>query len=95
MHFEPKQMEMICLEDLVPNDHIYRKFQSLWNLDPIRIELEKLEADSDYKGYGIFRMFLCLLLQFVEDLRNCAKITCPSNQALQRDFISSFNFFKG
>ena len=28
-------------------------------------------------------------------LRNCAKITCPSNQALQRDFISSFNFFKG
>ena len=68
MHFEPKQMKMICLEDLVPNDHIYRKFQSLWNLDPIRIELEKLEADSDYKGYGIFRMFLCLLLQFVEDL---------------------------
>ena len=28
-------------------------------------------------------------------VRNCAKITCPSNQALQRDFISSFNFFKG
>ena len=27
--------------------------------------------------------------------RNCAKITCLSNQALQRDFISSFNFFKG
>ena len=59
---------MICLEDLVPSNHIYRKFQTLWNLEPIRIELERLEADFDYKGYGIFRMFLCLLLQFVEDL---------------------------
>lgn len=68
MSFEPKQMELICLEDLVSSDHIYRKFQTLWNLEPIRTELERLEANSDYKGYGIFRMFLCLLLQFVEDL---------------------------
>lgn len=68
MSFEPKQMEMICLEDLVSSNHIYRKFQTLWNLDPIRIELERLEADSDYKGYGIFRMFLCLSIQFLEDL---------------------------
>lgn len=68
MSFEPKQMEMICLEDLVPSNHIYRKFQTLWNLEPVRIELERLEADSDYKGYGIFRMFLCLLIQFLEDL---------------------------
>ena len=68
MSFEPKQMEMICLEDLVSSDHIYRKFQTLWNLEKIRPELERLEADSDHKGYGIFRMFLCLLLQFVEDL---------------------------
>ena len=68
MSFGPKQMEMICLEDLVSSDHIYRKFQILWNLDPIRIELTRLEADSDHKGYGNFRMFLCLLLQFVEDL---------------------------
>lgn len=68
MSFEPKQLEYICLEDLVPSNHIYRKFQTLWNLNPIRIELETLEANFDYKGYGIFRMFLCLLLQFVEDL---------------------------
>ena len=59
---------MICLEDLVPENHIYRKFQTLWNLKPIRTELERLEANSDYKGYGIFRMFLCLLIQFLEDL---------------------------
>jgi transposase, IS5 family len=37
-------------------------------LDSVRIELERLEVDSDYKGYGIYRIFLCLLLQFLEDL---------------------------
>ena len=68
MSFEPKQMEMICLEDLVSSDHVYRKFQALWNLEKIRPELERLEANSDHKGYGIFRMFLCLLIQFLEDL---------------------------
>ena len=42
MSFEPKQMEMICLEDLVSSDHVYRKFQALWNLEKIRPELERL-----------------------------------------------------
>ena len=68
MSFEPKQMEMICLDDLVPQNHIYRKFLTLWDLSKTELELEKLEQDSDHKGYGNFRMFLCLLLQFVEDL---------------------------
>ena len=68
MSFEPKQIEMVCLEDLVSSAHIYRKFLNLWNLDSVRMELERLEVDSDYKGYGIYRIFLCLLLQFLEDL---------------------------
>ena len=68
MSFEPKQIEMVCLEDLVSSTHIYRKFLNLWKLDSVRLELEKLEAESDYKGYGMFRIFLCLLLQFLEDL---------------------------
>lgn len=68
MSFEPKQIEMVCLEDLVSSTHIYRKFLNLWNLDSVRLELERLEAESDYKGYGMFRIFLCLLLQFLEDL---------------------------
>jgi IS5 family transposase len=68
MSFEPKQMEMIYLDDLVPQNHIYRKFLTLWDLSRTELELEKLEQDSDHKGYGNFRMFLCLLLQFVEDL---------------------------
>ena len=59
---------MICLEDLVPTNHIYRKFQELWDFTDIKKELEKIEIDSDHKGFGIFRLFLALLLQFTEDL---------------------------
>jgi len=59
---------MVCLEDLVSANHIYRKFLSLWDLDSVKKELELLEIASDHKGYGIFRMFCCLLLQFLEDL---------------------------
>ena len=50
MSFEPKQIQMIYLEDLVLENHIYRKFLNLWNLDSVRLELEKLEAESDHKG---------------------------------------------
>ncbi len=59
---------MITLDQLVSSNHIYRKFMKLWDLSEIKIELEKIEVTSDHKGYGIFRLFLCLLLQFMEDL---------------------------
>lgn len=62
------QVEMISLEELVSSNHIYRKFQELWDFTEIKKELEKIEIDSDHKGFGIFRLFLVLLLQFVEDL---------------------------
>ena len=81
MSLEPKQIQMICLEDLVLENHIYRKFLNLWNLDSVRLELEKLEAESDHKGYGIYRIFLCLLLQFLEDLsdRELERFICENN----------------
>jgi len=59
---------MISLEELVPDNHIYRRFHQLWNLSEIKSELEKIEINSAHKGFGIFRLFLCLLLQFMEDL---------------------------
>jgi len=61
-------MEVVTLDQLVPSDHIYRKFIYLWDLSEIKVELEKIETNSDHKGYGIFRLFLCLLIQFMEDL---------------------------
>ena len=63
-----QQVEMVSLEDLVPLDHIYRKFQSLWTFQYAHKQLQKLEKANPYKGYGLLRLFKCLLLQFMEDL---------------------------
>lgn len=66
MSFEPKQIEMVCLEDLVLENHVYRKFLNLWNMDLVRLELEKLEAESDHKGYGIYRIFFVCCCSFLK-----------------------------
>lgn len=62
------QVEMVSLEALVPANHSYRKFKELWDFCDIKNEIEEIEIDSDHKGYGVFRLFLCLLIQFTEDL---------------------------
>jgi IS5 family transposase len=63
-----KQIVMISLEDLVSENHIYRKFSELWDFKGIKKQLNSLEKDNNYKGYGISRLFKCLLLQFMENL---------------------------
>jgi IS5 family transposase len=64
------QVEMVTIDQLVSSDHTYRKFKQLWNLDEIKNELKEIEINnkSEYSGYGIFRLFLCLLIQFMENI---------------------------
>jgi len=62
------QIEMVSLEELVPAKHVYRQFSNLWNFKAVKKYLKELEKDNNYKGYGILRLFKCLLLQFMEDL---------------------------
>lgn len=63
-----QQIVMVSLEDLVSQDHIYRRFKSLWNFKCVKKHLKSIEKDNNYKGYGALRLFKCLLLQFMEDL---------------------------
>ena len=63
-----QQVEIVSLEDLVPENHNYRKFDALWKFQYARKQLKELEKDNPYKGYGLLRLFKCLLLQFMEDL---------------------------
>ena len=44
------QLNMVCLEDLVDADHIYKKFLELWSLDSVMAHLYDVENDSNYKG---------------------------------------------
>ncbi len=40
----------------------------LFNFKVVEEELLALECGGNYKGYGILRLFKCLLMQFMEDL---------------------------
>jgi hypothetical protein len=63
------QTEIINLEDLVPTNHLYRKFSKLIDLDKITNKhLTTIAGNSNYKGYGINTLFKTLLLQHLEDI---------------------------
>ena len=62
------QLIMVRLNDLVAEDHVYRKFLELWDFKRTEKRLKKLEKNNNYKGFGVLRLFKCLLLQFMEDL---------------------------
>ena len=41
------QTEVVNLEDLVPANHMYRKFKQLWSFKTVESELKKLESDNN------------------------------------------------
>jgi IS5 family transposase len=62
------QITLVSLNQLVSQNHQYRKFKELFDFKAASKELEKVESKANYKGFGILRLFKCLLLQFMEDL---------------------------
>ena len=70
-----RQVEMISLEELVPDDHPYRYFKQILNESFIARCLSGVSSDLGREGYGIVRLFYGLLLQFMEDLsdRECER----------------------
>ena len=63
-----KQVTMISLEELVPAKHNYRKFKEVFNFRKIDYRLKGMESSKGSNGYGMDRLFKCLLYQFMEDL---------------------------
>ena len=60
------QLEMVTLESLVPSTHPYRRFQE--HVPDVRTAFADVVHFKGADGYGIERLFRCLLLQFMEDL---------------------------
>ena len=63
-----KKVNIVTLDELVKEGHQYRKFKNLFNFKVVEKELLFTEKNGYYKGYGVLRLFKCLLLQFMEDL---------------------------
>ena len=62
------QLEMICLEQMVLPAHRYRRFMKIWDFKEVDSLLKQAKSNNPYEGYGLTRIFRCLLLQFLEDL---------------------------
>jgi len=77
------QVEMVSLDELVSADHQYRKFLEVFDFAAVQHELKAAESNAAYKGYGVERLFKCLLLQFMENLsdRELQRFLQDSNAA--------------
>ena len=62
------QIEMVSLESLVPENHLYRTFNNIWSFKNTAKKLKKFETNNPHKGYGMLKLFKCLLLQFMENI---------------------------
>ena len=62
------QIEIVSLDSLVQDSHVYRKFNQIWSFKNTETKLRRFEKNNPNKGYGLLRLFKCLLLQFMEDL---------------------------
>lgn len=62
------QITMVSLDELVSQDHQYRKFKTLFNFKGIESELLAIETENNNKDFGALLLFKCLLLQFMEDM---------------------------
>ena len=65
---DQRQMEMVSIDDLVPLKHVYKKYHEMINFRYLTTDLRKKTKEVGAEGYGITTLFLCLLLQFMEDL---------------------------
>jgi IS5 family transposase len=62
------QISFVCLDDLVAKDHEYRKFANVWSFNNAEKLLSKIKTENNNQGFGVLRLFKCLLLQFMENL---------------------------
>ncbi|MDD7805217.1 MAG: transposase [Endozoicomonas sp. (ex Botrylloides leachii)] len=62
------QSELVNLEDLVAADHPYRVYKELLDFESLMQQLTDLDSVNGPKGFCIDRLFLCLLLQFMENI---------------------------
>jgi len=56
------------LEELVPEDHIYRQIMKLVNFDKLCASLTTTYSHLGRRGYPVTTGFKCLLVQFMNDL---------------------------
>jgi xanthine dehydrogenase molybdopterin-binding subunit B len=61
------QMQMVSVEQIMPENHNYRRLKKLLNFTSIVREAKVRDTQLGAFGFGRERLILCLILQFMED----------------------------
>jgi IS5 family transposase len=77
------QMEMVSVEQLVPEKHSYRRLKNLLQFPSIVRAVKVKDSEMGANGFGKLRLVLCLILQFMEDLsdREMERFIAENNAA--------------
>jgi len=62
-----EQIEMVSVEQLVPEKHTYRRLKKMLDFDCIVRAVNVKESELGATGFGRDRLILCMILQFMED----------------------------
>jgi len=62
-----EQIEMVSVEQLVPEKHTYRRLKKMLDFDRIVRAVNVKESELGATGFGRDRLILCMILQFMED----------------------------
>lgn len=68
MGVRTEQIEMVSVEQLVPEKHTYRRLKKLLKFPSIARAARVTDSIVGAFGFGRIRLILCLILQFMEDL---------------------------
>jgi len=63
-----EQIEMVSIEQLVSINHTYRRLKTLLDFPLIIRATKAKESHLGAVGFGVRRLIMCLILQFMEDL---------------------------
>ena len=69
-HEDRQQLEMVCIDDLVPKDHLLRKIAAILDTDFIRKETAPLYSDRGRPGVDPVVLFKMLLISYLFGLRS-------------------------
>jgi len=63
-----EQIELVSVEQLIPEDHTYRRLKDLLRFPSIVRAAKVKESPVGAIGFGVARLIMCLILQFMEDV---------------------------
>jgi IS5 family transposase len=63
-----EQIEMVSVEQLIPEKHSYRKLKKLLDFERITKSVKIKTSEIGAVGFGKIRLIMCMILQFMEDL---------------------------